>query len=547
MKGGGLVSWFKTKLGMVESAFRSTFPRENTQAYLGIEYCFRSELKDDGKRNALTNGNTTTAAQALTWLHGDIKKFYDAGVLAYVCNMGNTTGNYSIHYKLGKDDKTMENITALNAGAVNALTKVKIFVKFPAKPFNDFITEILNQNSTDNSPKYKCIDMNTYKEHILPKIKEHVNKPSQTVDACPVIPGIASLFNKNRKEISPGAQAVKFAYDRKMLSIVVGYGPHETIKWQGVAILLFNLLGATLNIIDTLSGRRLGLRDLTCPRHGQTGITPEPITETSDKLTVIAKNKYGFNAKYRGSLDNNKITTGSSEAERVFSLPTIYLIDNSATKTHTTGSSQPHTQQLSTGPSQPHTQQLSTGPSQPIQNQEQLATCETHIANRLKMGSSFTGFSISFEVPKNLAVKILTPSDIPNIISSIIPSIMNRQIGNHCIIVSLPFNNMTNWYDTKYALQVLNTHAHNNKIANILANLNSEPCKLITPNSLSTKYGLLFRVLYNHNIRETVYLATINSNMITDTKSIKCDIEQVTAVTNLEDLDYLIHVVPKYQ
>ncbi len=67
MKGGGLVSWFKTKLGMYESAFRSTFPRDKTKEFLGIEYCFRSELnkdnKDnkDNKRNVLTSGNIVPA------------------------------------------------------------------------------------------------------------------------------------------------------------------------------------------------------------------------------------------------------------------------------------------------------------------------------------------------------------------------------------------------------------------------------------------------------------------------------------------------------
>lgn len=330
MKGGGLVSWFKTKLGMYESAFRSTFPRDKTKEYLGIEYCFRSELNDENKRNVLTSGNTTTAEEAKSWLHGDIRKFYDAGLLAYVCYMENNTGNYSIHASaLG--DKQLTVLHLNDIASNSSLTKVKIFVKFPPKPFNDFITEALNKNPAEDSPEYKCVDMKIYKDGILPKIKKHDNKPNLAEgEACPVIPGIGGLSKNKRRIINTSVQAVKFAYDRKMLSIVVGYGPHDTIQWQGIATLLFNILGVTLNIIDALSGRRLGIYDLICPRHEHTGIQQTPILETNDKLTVIAKNKYGFNAKYRGMVDGVK-GTNSIEAKRVFDLPTIYIVDNPKT------------------------------------------------------------------------------------------------------------------------------------------------------------------------------------------------------------------------
>jgi hypothetical protein len=534
MKGGGLVTWFKAKMGHIESKFKNLFPRENTTKYLGINYCFRSELniaEITGPLNATTN--IPKNEDSKTWLVGDIKKFYDAGLLGYICKDEEPgSGNFDLHYKLGTNDTYM-NFKALNASIYNphtpGISKLKIFMWFPDTPFTNYMTEIL-KNSYPTVIGGKIVKCGTMKDYLA-----YLNTISVNKGPLGSSPGANALgqdmpkqynyiqsvqsekhiaHKSNRGKILSTYPAVKFAYDRKMCSIMKGYGPHETINWGGVGDLIFNILGSVIDIIDTSRGRYR--YSYGGGRGPTTDIPQRPVTNSKNLLTVVAKNKYGFNEKFRADINLNNdqysFNNSSTYDKQVFGLPTIYI-------------------QIPKQPTHVQAHQMHQQPNAA----SKLGACATSIAGRLRQESSITGTGLSFEVPNGLTVKILTQHDINNLIQTIIQDTTVQYIK-----VKLPFN--TDAATENYILDTLNNPDNKAKIGAILSNLHVNNCNLTNTYAANTNYGLLFKVDY-HGVQPVLYLATIKSNLISDHS--QTNITQITPVNIADmfaDVDFLIHL-----
>lgn len=204
MKGGGLVSWFTSKVGTVASRFRATFPVESLKD-LGFTYLDKSDLTLNSQVNAEEIPSFISKDTALKWLktwnNGDLLTFYNMGGIAYLYMLsGNPilvvykTKDKSYEHipiNIGKSENTSNNTNAysrqlnnyglatnstlnntyIREAVINALPKhISICVILPNKTLYEYIAtdKKLNTATTSNGPQNKTIaaKIGTIKDYI---------------------------------------------------------------------------------------------------------------------------------------------------------------------------------------------------------------------------------------------------------------------------------------------------------------------------------------------------------------------------------------------